>query len=1090
VPICTNCGTENPPQAKFCFSCGTALAGAPSPAVPSEERKVITAIFVDLVGSTARSEQLDPEDVKALVAPYHARVRTELEAHGGTFEKFSGDAILALFGTPKAHEDDPERAVRAALAVRREIAELNEEDGWLDLHIRIGIHTGEALVMLGARPSEGEWSAAGDVLNTAARIQSAAPIDGILVSRTTYLATKQSFVYTAEQAVQAKGKTEPVEVWEVAGVQDETDPRPQSETQLIGREDELLELLTFCHSRREESSAGMASITGAPGVGKSRLLLEAARQLEERFELHWGRCLSYGEGITYWPIMEIFKSAAGILRSDDRETNALRLDAFLESLGTGDQDELRTIAAALSNLIGIPTTPRGTFAAVEISQAELHWGIRRALQLMADGKPTAILIEDLHWAEPTLLDLLSQILEEEADAPLLILVTARPELAHEAPAFLGREGRRRTVDLHVDLQTLAPEQASALLGDLTGDSAFAETPFASALIANAGGNPLFLEETVRMLREEGLLEISRWQSGEMRDVPIATSVQGLISSRLDRLDTKEKRLAHHASVIGMVFWAGAVAHLGSLEGTPFEDPRPGLSELEYRDFIAHLPTSTVAWDDEYAFKHILMRDVAYGQLPKGRRAELHLGFSEWVETLPSSSDEFVEILAWHLEQACLLARDVARSPIVPPIREAATMLAAAAGRAERREGLREAHRYYTRALSLLDDEHAALRGELLLRRAESAMMLGELGEASDELFKLAAVAPGLDRIDLESEALLLLGDIDQRQGRQTEAHERLTEAERLASLTDDRRLQVRAAFVLNTFIGDYLGELEHVIENLRSAIVIAKDIEDDALVAEGHLRIAALLMSHDLASAERELRRCLELADDLASLRIEAEASSWLGIVAYYRGRPADAEELCLRARTWFERTGDSYFQVQNIVSGLAIFALRNGRAEDAEAWLREALPVALQIGGWVGQWTYWHLVESLVAQNRIDDAREIVALAARSVPEEDPQARSSLLLAEALVATAAGEAATATTSFAAALRLLDELDSTLDVAEARFVLGRSLRAFGDVIGARAELEQARSMFVLIGADIRRDAIDAELADMVEGPTPTSPSTA
>src|ERR671937_1931437 len=207
--LCPACGAENPERARFCLECGTPLTEAPPPSAPSEERKVITAIFVDLVGSTARSEQLDPEDVKALVAPYHTRVRGELERHGGTFEKFSGDAILALFGTPKAHEDDPERAVRAALAVRQGIAELNEEDEWLDLHIRVGIHTGEALVMLGARPSEGEWSAAGDVLNTAARIQSAAPTDGILVSRTTYLATKDAFAFRMAEPVQAKGKAPP-----------------------------------------------------------------------------------------------------------------------------------------------------------------------------------------------------------------------------------------------------------------------------------------------------------------------------------------------------------------------------------------------------------------------------------------------------------------------------------------------------------------------------------------------------------------------------------------------------------------------------------------------------------------------------------------------------------------------------------------------------------------------------------------------------------------------------------------------------------------------------------------------------------------
>ena len=246
-------------------------------------------------------------------------------------------------------------------------------------------------------------------------------------------------------------------------------------------------------------------------------------------------------------------------------------------------------------------------------------------------------------------------------------------------------------------------------------------------------------------------------------------------------------------------------------------------------------------------------------------------------------------------------------------------------------------------------------------------------------------------------------------------------------------------------------------------------------------------MSHDLPHAEPELRRCLEVANDLGSHRIEAEATSWLGVVDYYRGRPAEAEQLCLQAHTWFERTGDTYFHVQNITCGLAIFALHNGRIEEAEARLREALPVALQIGGWALHKTYWHLVEALVAQGRVDDAREIVAFAAGSVPEEDPQSRSWLLLSEALVATATGESAKAIASFTEALRLLEELNYKLDIAEGRFVLARSLRAFGDVAGARAELEQARALFVQIGADIRRDAIDAELSELVGGPDPAGP---
>jgi class 3 adenylate cyclase/tetratricopeptide (TPR) repeat protein len=1083
MAFCIECGTENPPQARFCLSCGTALVAAPAPAPPSEERKVITAIFVDLVGSTARSEQLDPEDVKALVAPYHARVRAELERHGGTFEKFSGDAVLALFGSPKAHEDDPERAIRAGLAVREAIAELNAEDEWLDLHIRIGIHTGEALVMLGARPSEGEWSAAGDVLNTAARIQSAAPTDGILVGRDTYLASVNAFEFTEQMPVEAKGKAEPVRVWRVDGER-EADARTADQAPLVGREAELDDLQSFCDGVLDQGRAGIAAIVGAPGIGKSRLLRELVHRLESRCAVHWGKCLSYGEGITYWPIVEIVKSAAGIRQSDDRETIAKKLDTFLENLPTEDLDELRTIASALSNLIGIPTTPRGTYATSEISQAELHWGIRRTLQLLAEEQPTAVVIEDLHWAEQTLLELISYVAEDDAHAPIVVICTTRPEIDDVAPGFLSSEGRRT-----VELQTLGREQAAALLTDLTGDPELAETPFAAALIANAGGNPLFLEETVRTLREQGLIDLEQWQAEGAAELPVPTSVQGLISSRLDRLATPEKQLAHHASVVGAVFWAGAVAHLGASANTPPSDPHSGLAELERRDFVAQAPVSSVADDDEYSFKHILMRDVAYGQLPKGRRAELHLRFSDWVDVLPGSADEFVEVVAWHLEQACRLSREVAKSPIDPPIREAVAALADAARRAERRESLREAHRYYSRALGVLDEEHPELEVELRLRRGDILMMLGELKEAAGELEWVAEAASSLGRTDVECEASLLLGDIDQRQGRAADARERLSKAQELALSVGDAALRSKVAFVFSALVADFEGQYDQAIESLRSGIATAEEIGDVALEAEGHLRLCPIVMNRgDLAAAESELRWCLKLARELGSHRVEAEATSWLGMIRHHRGDPEEAERLCLQARTWFERTGDSYFQAQNFTQGLALIALETGRPEDAEAWLREAMPVALQIGGWVAVEAYRYLAEALTAQDRLDDAREIVAFAARNVPEEDVYARSSLLMAEAIVATAAGESATAATAFAEALRLIEELEMPLELAKARMALGMALRAFGDVTGARAELERARAIFARIGAETRLRAIDAELAELVEGPARAGPS--
>jgi tetratricopeptide (TPR) repeat protein len=336
----------------------------------------------------------------------------------------------------------------------------------------------------------------------------------------------------------------------------------------------------------------------------------------------------------------------------------------------------------------------------------------------------------------------------------------------------------------------------------------------------------------------------------------------------------------------------------------------------------------------------------------------------------------------------------------------------------------------------------------------------------------------------------LLGDIDQRQGRAADAHERLTKAQDLARSTGDAYLRIKVAYVLAALVADFEGQYEQAIDGLHSGIATADEIGDVALSAEGHLRLAPIVMNHgDLAAAEAELRCCLKLARELGSHRVEAEATSWLGMIRHHRGHPEEAERLCLQARTWFERTGDSYFQAQNLTQGLALIALETGRPDEAEAWLREAMPVALQIGGWVAVEAYRYLAEALVAQDRLDDAREIVAFAARNVPEEDVYARSALLLAEAAVATAAGESATAATAFAEALRLIEELGMAFELAKARMALGTSLRAFGDLTGARAELERARAIFAGMDANTRLKAIDAELAELVKGPAPAGPLT-
>jgi class 3 adenylate cyclase/tetratricopeptide (TPR) repeat protein len=1079
--VCVRCAQENPDVAKFCLACGTPLAAR---APTAEERKLITVLFTDIVGSTAKAEQMDPEDVRARLAPYYIRLRRELERFGGTVEKFIGDAVVALFGAPVTHEDDPERAVRAALAIREAIHELNVEDEWLDLSVRIGVNTGEALVVLGAKASEGEGMAAGDVMNTAARLQSAAPVNGVLVGELTYRATRDAIEYAGADPIAAKGKTEPVAVWEALNARD-TATRPATTTALVGRERELEALVTLWETVLRDRLPGLATVVGLPGIGKSRLLAELTERTAATGSVHWGRCLPYGEGITYWPISEIVKSAAGILQSDARETVAAKLDRFLEGLGARDLDELRTIAAALSNVLGIPTTPRGTYSAAQIGQGELHWGIRRTLQLLALRRPALFVFEDLHWAEPTLLELITYVAAAETEAPLLVVGSGRPELEESFALPVSANGRSRSVRL----DTLSEDEGVALLADLVGDRAIAESPVAAALIRNAGGNPLFLGETVRMLRDEGLVGAEAWATATIEDLPIPTSVQGLISSRLDRLEPRDKHLAHNAAVIGSVFWAGAVEHLAAPDtnGNGPVQADDGLASLAARDFVRRNATSSVAGEDEYAFTHILIRDVAYGQIPKGRRMQLHVRFSDWVTILPGSADEFVEIVAWHLEQACRLSREVARAPIDPPTVAAAGALANAARRAELREGLREAERYYARAIDVLSPEEEERRLELRVRHADIALMLGHLKEASHELLDVSERAGGIGRPDVECEALVLLSDIDHRQGRASDARTRLKAAEALADEIGDGRLQIKIGFISAYLKHDFEGDFEGALEELRRAASIAEDLADEPLRLEGHLRIAVSLMNVGrFVDAEGELLHSLGIARAMGSRKVEAEATAWLGGVKYYLGHREEGKRLGLQAREWLERTGDSYFIAQNLV-WLAAYALLEDDPPQAEAYLREALPVALEFGGWLVLQTYRYLSDALVQQGKLGDARDLVSFAARSVPEEDPYPRAELLRAEATVAAASREWVAASTAFAEALRLLESVHLPVELAETRIAFARALRAAGEDTAARTTFELARSACSRMRLRTLTEQIDRELAQMEEGADPTGP---
>ncbi|TML52101.1 MAG: zinc-ribbon domain-containing protein [Actinobacteria bacterium] len=617
MQVCPACGQENPERSRFCGMCGAALAPVAAP--PREERKVVTILFTDLVGSTARAEDLDPEDVSATLSAYYAQLRAELERFGGTVEKFIGDAVMAVFGAPIAHEDDAERAVRAALAIRDSIGE--------ELQIRTAVNTGEALVALGAKPGEGDAMVAGDVVNTAARLQGAAPVNGILVGEGTYRSTRQAIDYREAPPVEAKGKAEPVKVWEALGARSRfgSDVEEKLRTPLVGRERERDLLADALAHARAEQSAQLVTLVGVPGIGKSRLVAELFQITdadEEIISWRQGRSLPYGERVSFWALGEIVKAHAGILESDDAATAEEKLEGMVEALAE-DEREREWLVRHTRPLVGLEGAER-----TEREEAFAAW--RRLLEAAAEQRPLVLVFEDLHWADDGLLDFVDHLAEWATTVPLLIVATARPELLDRRPGWSG--GKRNAFTLSIG--ALSDEETAQLLQRLL-DRAVLDADAQQAVLQRAEGNPLYAEEYARMLVEH-----------EDGDLALPETVQGLIAARVDGLAPEEKALLQEASVIGKVFWPGALP--GSDEHV--------LHALERKEFVRRDRRSSMAGETQYAFLHALVRDVSYGQIPRAERAEKHRRAAEWLGSLAGDrAEDHAEMLAHHYHEALRLS---------------------------------------------------------------------------------------------------------------------------------------------------------------------------------------------------------------------------------------------------------------------------------------------------------------------------------------------------------------------------------------------------------------------------------------------------
>jgi class 3 adenylate cyclase/tetratricopeptide (TPR) repeat protein len=716
VSVCADCGAEIPSDADFCPACGAPVGAQAQPA--GEERKVVTVLFADLVDSTTHGEQLDPEDLRGLLSPYFTRVRGEIERFGGTVEKFIGDAVMAVFGAPAAHEDDPERAVRAALAVRDAVAGLNAGSE-VDLHVRVAVNTGEAVVSLGPSPESGEGMIAGDVVNTCSRLESAAPVDGILVGETTYHATADAVEYREVAPVQAKGKSEPVLAWEALGPREET-TRPS--TPLVGRWQELSQLLDAIVRVREQRLPQLVSLVGVPGIGKTRLVRELYNAVDgERDGTGWlrGRCLPYGDGVSFAALAEMARAESGIMTSDSDEEAAAKLRAAVEAL-PGDADPA-WLEAHLRPLVGLASdvTERreSSFAA---------W--RRFFEGLAERGPLVLVFEDLHWADPGVLDFIDHLVDWASGVPLLVLCTARPELLERRPGWGG--GKRNAIT--ISLSPLSDEETGELVGALIGEGDLPEG-LAKRLLAHAGGNPLYTEEFARMLVERGFLvrENGSWQLAEP-ELPLPESVQGTIAARVDGLPYGEKTVLQQAAVVGKVFWLGVVAQALELRREEMEQL---LHALERKEFVRRERQSSIADEIQYAFRHVLVRDVAYGQLPRARRAEAHVRVAAWLESL-EGGEELAEQLAYHYQCALELQRVLGEDTHELATR-AAPALHQAGTRALSLNAFRAAVRFFETELELLPADSPArpyaLLGLGMARAHTEGAGIAELEQAFDGL---------------------------------------------------------------------------------------------------------------------------------------------------------------------------------------------------------------------------------------------------------------------------------------------------------------------------------------------------------------------
>jgi class 3 adenylate cyclase/tetratricopeptide (TPR) repeat protein len=932
VVTCPACGKELPEAFPFCPFCATPLAQV-EPTRALDERKVVSVFFCDLVGFTAASERADPEDVRARLRSYHSRVRSEILQYGGAVEKFIGDAVMAVFGAPVAHEDDAERAVRAGLRVLEAIEELNAAHPNLELRVRIGINTGETVVDRGARPELGEGFVAGDVVNTASRLQSAAPVGGIAVGEITYLQTRRVFDYEQLESVHVKGKAERLAVWRPLGARSRfgADLTRTHEVGLVGREAELKQLRTTLERTLRDTQSRLVTIVGEPGIGKSRLLAEFRSHADElSAPVAWrqGRCLPYGDGIAFWALGEIVKAHAGIYESDTAQTATEKLEAVLPEV-----EERSWLRARMLPLLGIDSGQPA-------SREESFTAWRRFLETIAhDG--AVIVIEDLHWADLALLDFIADLTEHGGSVPLLVICTARPELYDRRPAWSDKDERSQTIPL----APLSAEETAELVSTLVARTIYPEMQ--QVILDRAEGNPLFAEEVVRLLAEKNLLD------SPLADVPVPDSLQALIAARLDTLPVNRKSLLQDAAVIGSVFWPSALAAMAACDP---EDVELALREMARKELIRTSGEQSMEGEPEYAFWHSVIRDVAYAQMARADRSRRHLAAARWIEARAGERvGDVAEVIAHHYLAVLDVSRTVSVDQNTEELEEAAVhYLTLAAARALPLD-VASAEASLAKALELASPEHP--RWPMLLERwAEAAEQQGRLQAAKAALEE--AVALYRQRADTAAtgRALTVLSHL-------------------LGRLGDPRREDVMAE-ALTTLEGRSPGpELVAAYAQLAARRYVGAAYREAIAAAERALALARELDLEEPARAlgfrggsrsclgDRQglvdMQRALELAIEQGKGREAAVIYANLTIEHLQHEGPAAALATCLEGVEFAERRGIAEFAL-GLKGQSASYLIELGRTDEALAQATESAVRAEAAG------TVPELIETRTVQLRV----------------------------------------------------------------------------------------------------------------------------